>query len=348
MTVIRRRGHDYRARAPEWMTDMARLAATEFEADWVVHTDADEFWWPVAGSLTETLAGVHDRYGVLMGPAVRVHRQARRPGTFAERLTIREARSPLHSPRWPTAPNPDVVSSTGDPTTSPWLVPPDVTETIRPPGRPVHRTIRNREHWGRAIRGGHPAGVGADVAGADPPLPGPVVGAVQAPDPGGDLRGACPDRGRFQRLREHYEEGRLDELYDELALDDGDVAEGIREGRLVRDERFAHLLQLCPDPLDGGLAEQLARAGVAPDPPPPTREVAVVEHRDDAPVLPGVRDVAALPQPEALHDATSVGSPATQALTSSGRYRRRRPRRRPGGPTPCPRHEYSVWTGTPR
>ena len=30
------------------------------------------------------------------------------------------------------------------------------------------------------------------------------------------------------------------------------MAEGIREGRLVVDERFAHLLELCPDPLDGG------------------------------------------------------------------------------------------------
>ena len=66
------------------------------------------------------------------------------------------------------------------------------------------------------------------------------------------FEGHYPDWGRFKRLREIYEEGRLDELYDELALDDEDVAEGIREGRLVRDERFAHLLQLCPDPLDGG------------------------------------------------------------------------------------------------
>ena len=76
------------------------------------------------------------------------------------------------------------------------------------------------------------------------------------------FEGHYPDWGRFKRLREIYEEGRLDELYDELALADEDVAEGIREGRLVSDERFAHLLP-CPT---HWTAASRAPLGVEPGP----------------------------------------------------------------------------------
>src|SRR5215470_10884338 len=83
-----------------------------------------------------------------------------------------------------------------------------------------------------------------------------------------------PDRGRFKRLREHYEEGRFSELYEELIFEESDVQEGLRQGRLVVDKRFARLLEACPDPLDGGAA---GSHGVEPTPAELERDRAELE-----------------------------------------------------------------------
>jgi Glycosyl transferase family 2 len=51
--LIRERG-EY-LRQADWITQMGRLAATDFGADWVIHSDADEFWWPRGASLKDVL-----------------------------------------------------------------------------------------------------------------------------------------------------------------------------------------------------------------------------------------------------------------------------------------------------
>ena len=91
--LIREEGDDMRQ--AEWVTRMARLAATDFGADWVINSDADEFWWPRGGSLKEVLATIPHRYGVVRGCWRHFLPRPDDGRFFAERMTVRLAK-PAH------------------------------------------------------------------------------------------------------------------------------------------------------------------------------------------------------------------------------------------------------------
>ena len=95
--LIPESGEDLRQN--EWVTRMARLAATDFAADWVINSDADEFWWPRGASLRDVLAAVPARYGTV-GAFLRVF--VPRPETgdaVLERMTVRfSALAPINDP----------------------------------------------------------------------------------------------------------------------------------------------------------------------------------------------------------------------------------------------------------
>jgi hypothetical protein len=170
------------------------------------------------------------------------------PGSFAERLVVREARSSLQ-PKVLHRADPDVVvlnntheiAATGSG---------DLWRALRPPGRAVVRMVRDRPN-GNAGAGAAAEDIRLVWAPVWPLriLHFPVRSFEQF------LRrtqillsaGGCGDRGRFRRLRKMVEEGRLGELYTQLACDDAAIDEGIAAGRLVRDERLARLLPRCPD-----------------------------------------------------------------------------------------------------
>jgi hypothetical protein len=89
---------------------MARLAATEHGADWVVNGDADEFWWPRGGSLQEVLAAVPRRYGIAQS-FVRHFVPVTDDGRpFHERMTLRlSPTAPVNDPASPWRPYRKVV-----------------------------------------------------------------------------------------------------------------------------------------------------------------------------------------------------------------------------------------------
>jgi hypothetical protein len=76
-----------------WVSNMARIAVEEFGADWVIHADADEFWWPNSGNLQHDLRKIPqhhlaisiDRYNFLPPPFSMDSKTK-----FSESMTIRE------------------------------------------------------------------------------------------------------------------------------------------------------------------------------------------------------------------------------------------------------------------
>ena len=85
--LIREPGEDYAQSA--WVTRMAHLAASEFGADWIIHGDADEFWWPRRGTLKDILASIPEQFGVLQAHRFDFLPTSDEDGFFAERMTVR-------------------------------------------------------------------------------------------------------------------------------------------------------------------------------------------------------------------------------------------------------------------
>lgn len=92
--LIREPGDDLRQ--SEWVTRMARLAATDFDADWVLNTDADEFWVARGASLKELLAAVPARFGAVRGAWRNFVPRPDDDRFFAERMTARLCTPSFH------------------------------------------------------------------------------------------------------------------------------------------------------------------------------------------------------------------------------------------------------------
>jgi len=83
-----------------WVTRMARLAATELGADWVINNDADEFWWPREGTLKSTIGRLDTSIGLLVAYRTNFVPRAEDGRPFWERMILRERESlnPLGKP----------------------------------------------------------------------------------------------------------------------------------------------------------------------------------------------------------------------------------------------------------
>jgi glycosyl transferase family 2 len=224
---------------------ITRIAA-EMGADWVIHNDADEFWWPVEGTLKETLAAVPDSYGMIFAPRTEF---AARPGDgpFADRMTVREARF-LRPPKSAHRANPR-VNLRGPHPIEIWVGGSPYRGLV---GKPVLRT--EAEH-----REARPLEL---LIAPDFPV-GVLHFPIRSYDQYRHRVEIARDNGQLgrnpqgQAVKDALERGHLEGMYERLVLDDDAVAAGIREGWLTEQTSFREYLAACPDPLagDGGPAE---------------------------------------------------------------------------------------------
>jgi Glycosyl transferase family 2 len=202
----------------EWTTRMGRLAATDFGADWVIHSDADEFWWPRGESLKDVLATIPERYGIVR--ALLRHFVPRPDGdaSFAERMTVRmSAQAPINDPRSLFRPNLKVVHR-ADPAVKVSIGTQRLIDSPLAPLRgwyPIeffHFPVRNVEQCKRKYE--HQQ-----------------IAPGQTPSP------------YYDRVRTLLEQGRIAKFYESLVVDDGALERGLQDGSLVIDTRLRDALR---------------------------------------------------------------------------------------------------------
>jgi hypothetical protein len=207
----------------EWVTQMARRAATEFGADWVVNSDADEFWWPRGGSLKEVLSAVPARYGSVRGMWRHFAPRPHEDGFWAERMTAR-------------------VCNPGAEDNSPYSA---RYKTVHRADPEVEVLPGNHRALGRgldAIEGWYPIDV----------LHFPIRSLRHFKEK--YLRQWALLKTRFgEAVDAAHRTGRLDEFYNAYVVDDEALARGVADGSLAVDTRLRDALRELrqEDPREG-------------------------------------------------------------------------------------------------
>jgi Glycosyl transferase family 2 len=209
-------------RQGEWVTRMARLAATDFGADWVINADSDEFWWPRGASLKGVLAAVPVRYGVVEAFWRTFVPRPDDDQPFYERMTARlTQQAPINDPSSFYRPVTKVAHRADTNVTvgrgnhalvdSPFL-------SLRTwhPLEVLHFPLRSSSQWRRKV----------ELQGIA------FTEHIERVGTGYHLKG-------YDALRS----GRIDEQHAAQVVDDGAVERGLEEGTLAVDTRLRDALR---------------------------------------------------------------------------------------------------------
>jgi Glycosyl transferase family 2 len=220
--VIRddREGH----RQSERVNRMVQIAAEQYSADWVINSDADEFWWPLAGSLRDVFASVPDEFGQIAVQLRHFLPLSDTSGEFYARLVYRESESlDLYGqptmPKVAHRPRRDVRVAPGNHALfvdGLRMVP--AAELIEI----LHFPMRDFEQFERKVL---QTGLGYEQLGPD-----------------------SPEVGRDQMLLlETHRSGELPAYFRGRTLDEEGIGRGLHNGSIVLDERLAGFMRTLRD-----------------------------------------------------------------------------------------------------
>jgi hypothetical protein len=202
------------------VTRMAEIARLGHGADWVIHNDADEFWWPLVGDLRDVFSSLPPQFG-----QIKVKRRNFRPradgeGPFYSRLVHREASSlnlSGHALEIKVAhrPHPDVVVAPGNHSIRGADLPTVPAEEML---EIFHFPMRSYEQFAhKVVQIGH--------------------GYEQLPD-------RSPMVGTDQlALLELHRAGKLRDYYDGMVLDQAALDRGLQMGTIVVDRRLEDFMR---------------------------------------------------------------------------------------------------------
>jgi hypothetical protein len=213
LQLFRERGD---VRESEWRTRMARVAANEHGADWVINTDADEFWVPRRGTLKDVLAAVPEVAGIVWATTCHFVPRSGDGAFFADRMTARfEGDAALNDPTSPYRPHAKAAHRA------------DPTIRIR---FGSHRVVSDRL---KPLPAWHPADV----------FHFPYRSLEQYERK--TVRRARGDKplGQYVKGLQARDQGRMDSVYRGLEIDDAALARGLVTGALVQDTRLRDVLR---------------------------------------------------------------------------------------------------------
>lgn len=201
-----------------WVTRMARLAATEYAADWVINNDADEFWWPRHGTLKATFAALEPPFNTLVAQRHDFVPVTEERDIFYRDMVYRKYES-LNTKGNPLPPK---VAHRGDP------------EVVVPQGN----------HWAELPEQGECAAGLVDIFHFPirryAQFTNKIVKGGQAYERNKSANAAVG--GTWKTLYEEYKKNGLVEFYRGESMSPAELEAGLRDGSLVCDRRLADFL----------------------------------------------------------------------------------------------------------